>query len=68
MVPYIKWIYACMILHNMLGNLQDSWDTIDSDLEASNAVEENAERVSACENVRAWIKKNCLTYHHQGPQ
>ena len=64
MVPYIKWIYACMILHNMLGNLQDSWDTIDPNTLSLDDTEENVERAGH-ENLCAHIKK-FLAHHWKG--
>lgn len=26
LMPYIKWTYLCMILHNILANLSDLWE------------------------------------------
>ncbi|KNZ46731.1 hypothetical protein VP01_6g8 [Puccinia sorghi] len=27
-MPYIKWIYVCIILHNMLTEFSDSWEVM----------------------------------------
>ena len=43
MLHYIKWIYACTILHNMLANLGDSWDELFHDTDGTSNGEEDEE-------------------------
>ena len=63
MMPYIKWIYACMILHNMLANLADSWEEIYHDGENTNVVPCDLPPPSiGAEKFRARVKAQCLAF------
>ncbi|EFP83231.2 uncharacterized protein PGTG_09184 [Puccinia graminis f. sp. tritici CRL 75-36-700-3] len=73
MQAYIHWIYACIILHNMLASLDDTWrDLTSSDAHEQETIEEESEESSgeediptvASERFRAKIKKKCLKHHH----
>ena len=62
MLPYIKWIYSCMILHNMLSKLDDSWDSINADINLDTTFSCNHGRSLASENMRAEVKQKCLLH------
>ena len=66
MVPYIKWIYSCMILHNMLAELQDTWESLYGNAEGSHDPEPIDIPSDSARNFRARVKQRCL--RHFGKQ
>ncbi|PLW26939.1 hypothetical protein PCANC_24556 [Puccinia coronata f. sp. avenae] len=59
---YINWIYACMILHNMLAKLSDSWEDCVNDGDITCDDIEPQGRVLASEKMRTQVKLRCLQH------
>jgi len=62
MVPYIKWEYRCMILHNMLAELNDTWESLYGNAEGSNDSETAYMPSELALNFRARVKQLCLLH------
>ena len=69
MLHYIKWIYACTILHNMLANLGDSWHKLFHDTDGTSNGKEDEENTrtrppqGSC-LLRDWVQTTCLQVNH----
>jgi hypothetical protein len=58
----INWIYACMILHNMLAKLSDLGEDCVNDGDITCDKIEPQGRVAALENMRTQVKLRCLQH------
>ena len=59
MLAYIKWIYACMILHNMLADLGNTWDEIHANIEELDHEPLPQGQTHPSENMHTLVKKKC---------
>ncbi|POV95742.1 hypothetical protein PSTT_16077 [Puccinia striiformis] len=66
MQELVAWLYSCIILHNMLAQLGDQWQELDSEDQNRGGVDSipegqaGASEVAFCERV----KNACVTYNH----
>jgi hypothetical protein len=65
MMEILRWINACVALHNMLAHLGDSWDEMDlpgedGGLEAAAMAQQQASHVVHCNE----IQRKCLEINH----
>ena len=69
MVQYVKWIYCCIILHNMLANLGDSWEDLIQDSDGMDNDEEQLDDLETTANeprhlFRQGVQSRCLKVNH----
>jgi hypothetical protein len=62
MVGYIKWIYACMILHNMLTKLSDAWEDLVNNGDITFDNSEPQGPALSSENMQSQVKTKCLQH------
>jgi hypothetical protein len=64
MKEMIGWISACIILHNLLAQLGDTWDNLDEDVSHANQLSAPESTSQIAKDFRNTIQEKCFEFNH----
>ncbi|PLW54586.1 hypothetical protein PCANC_04234 [Puccinia coronata f. sp. avenae] len=64
MKQIIRWINACIILHNLLSQLGDAWDELHDDMNNANQPSGLESASNCAEELRNKIQEKCIEFHY----
>jgi hypothetical protein len=64
MKQIIRWINACIILHNLLSQLGNAWDDLDDDVNNAEQPSGLESASDSAEDLRDQVQEKCIEFHY----